>query len=251
VKFDRYDIVARLLPAILVVLPLWATALAWLPDLQSLKGLGGAGMGLMALGVLGARVARRAGKRRERALWCCWGGSPTTLALQHRSGLLDSHTRARYHRFLEAHVPDFRAPSIEDESNAPREADERYESATRWLREYTRDTHRFPLLFKENINYGFARNLWGLRIWGVLSCACALVTWISMSFLTGGDKPWDREPLPFAAAALGGLVLVVLVGWVTRGWVREAADSYARALLAVCDEVPGVGHRSAKEDDHG
>ena len=31
------------------------------------------------------------------------------------------------------------------------------------LREATRDTSRFPLVFAENANYGFRRNLWGLR----------------------------------------------------------------------------------------
>jgi hypothetical protein len=52
------------------------------------------------------------------------------------------------------------------------EAYEAYEAGARWLREHTRDTARFALLFKENINYGFQRNALGLR-WIGLALALA------------------------------------------------------------------------------
>ncbi len=42
-----------------------------------------------------------------------------------------------------------------------------YDSATAYLRDTTRDRGRFPLVFQAMYDYGFRRNLWGLKPWGL------------------------------------------------------------------------------------
>jgi hypothetical protein len=119
---------------------------------------------------------------------------------------------------------------VGEEVESPREADDRYESAGRWLREYTRDRDRFPLVFKENVAYGFARNLWGLRAYGLTSSVICIAA--------AGMALWIGRGLgvPIAAIALGLVLVLVFSQWVTAHWVREAGEAYARALLAVCDQ---------------
>ena len=56
--------------------------------------------------------------------------------------------------------------------------DTKYEEAVTSLREATWDTSRFPLVFAENANYGFRRNLWGLKPIGALIAAVlVMVSW--------------------------------------------------------------------------
>ena len=64
----------------------------------------------------------------------------------------------------------------------PEWADTKYEEVVTSLREATRDTSRFPLVFAENANYGFRRNLWGLRPIGTaVAVVLFLISWTLLS----------------------------------------------------------------------
>jgi hypothetical protein len=52
-----------------------------------------------------------------------------------------------------------------------------------WLRENTRDAKKFPLVSGENINYGFHRNLLGLRIPGFYLNALIVIFCGAMLYL--------------------------------------------------------------------
>jgi len=58
-------------------------------------------------------------------------------------------------------IPAHPMPMIDDERSEPESADHVYDSSTAFLLEKTRDKKAFPLIFEENCNYGFRRNLWG------------------------------------------------------------------------------------------
>ena len=69
-------------------------------------------------------------------------------------------------------------PTKEEEESSPVSADTKYKSAIGSLLEATRDTSKFPLVFAENANYGFRRNLWGLRPIGTpIAVVLALGSW--------------------------------------------------------------------------
>src|SRR5947208_9959356 len=78
-------------------------------------------------------------------------------------------------------VRDVKLPTSEEEAADPEGADQRYEACVRFLRNATRDRSTFPLVFAENVNYGFRRNLWGMRSAGI---ACSAVSALGAAYLT-------------------------------------------------------------------
>ncbi len=77
-------------------------------------------------------------------------------------------------------MPGVTLPSPEAEATDPEAADSLYDSAVQWLIPQTRSGGRFPLVFQENVNYGFRRNLWGLRPIGLAVAIGCLVVNASM-----------------------------------------------------------------------
>jgi hypothetical protein len=117
----------------------------------------------------------------------------------------------------------------------PDAADELYESCTHFLRERTRDKGTFPLVFAENVSYGFRRNLLGLRPVGITTSLVGLVIGAFASGATGYRTPYFVVA-PLSAVVSGGLLLF----WIARvnsGWVKQAADAYADRLLGACDTL--------------
>jgi len=251
--FDPYARQARLFPGLLTLFPIILTAIAWFPRLVTSSWGGtlvtlGASCGLLyGLSVL----SRSRGKRVEKRLLAEWGGWPTTIWLRHRDDNLPPPVRARYHAFFAHNVPLFIAPTEQQEAADPKAADAMYASAVKWLQERCR-AKTFRLVEKENAEYGFRRNLRGLKPIGLMACFAALLI-SALAIL------WQNDPLPPALAhlsvkpalaalsavkpaALGAVCvdIVAIVGWIAvvrDDWVRNAGDQYARALLACCDSL--------------
>jgi hypothetical protein len=244
--FDSYARQARLFPGLLTVFPPLMTVLAWFPQLL----LSNIGTTLLTIAVscgllyaLGS-WARTRGKNIEGDLLKQWGGWPTTLKLRH-AGPLDSLTLARHHDFLSQNVPHWTAPTPAEEDVAPAKADGAYGSAVMWLKEKTRKG--FPLVDKENAQYGFRRNLLGMRVIGVVVCVLAAVAslvaiYVQMPEFTT-TALWAtssaQRPEIWAAMAIDFVALFAWITVVNDQWVRQAGDQYADALLAACDQLKG------------
>ena len=172
--FDSYARQARLFPGRLTVFPPLTVVLAWFPMLL-LSNLGTALLTLAtSCGLLYAlgSLARTLGKNVEARLLKEWGGWPTTINLRF-SGPLERPTLTCYHGFLGRNVPGLTMPSEDEERANPGAADGVYASAVKWLKEETRKG--FPRVDKENAQYGFRRNLRGMKPIGILSCVAAVV----------------------------------------------------------------------------
>ena len=164
---DPYERKARVTPGLLVALPLLVPLLcvygAKHPVLTGVVGLLGGCGAIYAL----ASVARGRGKKLEEMLVAKWGGMPTTIALRHRDRFLDSVSKQRYHTAITEKLG-IAMPTAEEESANPDKADDIYIGATRRLRELTRSNKK--LLLKENIAYGFHRNMLAMKPVGIVSC---------------------------------------------------------------------------------
>src|SRR4051812_35740763 len=80
---DAYERKARLLPAMIVDLPLPVAAMAITSSTAPRYASLGWGVGLWASVLAGlAYMARAAGQRLERRLWASWGGPPATRWLR-------------------------------------------------------------------------------------------------------------------------------------------------------------------------
>mgnify|MGYP001137688668 CR=1 FL=1 len=123
-------------------------------------------------------------------------------------------------------------PSIDDETADPKTAQEDRLLAVRWLLEHTRPQSEATLLMNENISYGFARNLLGLKPLGI--AITSLVAFISGIFLYN----FDVGATPFVLGALlCGAAIVALLMWVflvTEASVAHASQIYAEKILSLC-----------------
>jgi len=229
---DPYNKRARLYPALIATLPVFLGLLAWFPeqawDLDTLYSLL-AGSGTL---LLTAQIARYLGKRKEKDLFVSWGGPPTTRFLRFRDATNRTQVE-RYHQKLNHLLPDMKLPKPEEEASDPELADEIYETYVNHLRERTRDAREFPLLFQENCNYGFWRNLWGLRPIGILFSVFGTITVAIPLYQTVAGP--ETSSLFAIAACLTNIGLLIM--WLTfkKDRISMAAEAYADRLLASCE----------------
>ncbi len=232
---DQYTTRARVVPALLVALPVGVATLAWFPG-----GIAG-WSALWALvvwsggTVLVGQLGRDAGKRKQAYLFEMWGGPPTTRRLRH-SGDGNRVTRERLHKKL-ATLMRRKVPTAGEEAADARAADEAYEGCIEFLKGRTRDRKKFNLVFEENCSYGFRRNLWGLKPIGVaLSVAALAATAVLPIAREGTVSTASMQP----ALVPGAIILVILLRWlfvVTPRWVKVPANAYAERLLEAADRL--------------
>lgn len=164
---DPYERKARVIPGLLVALPLLVPLVAFFGMKNAvLTGVMTIVMGCGCVFAL-ANVARGRGKELEEKLVKKWGGFPTTILLRHSDATFDKFTKERYHEIIrnKLGIP---VPTALEEKSAPELADQAYIAATRKLRELTRGDTK--LLLKENIAYGFHRNMTALKPFGIATC---------------------------------------------------------------------------------
>ena len=210
----------------------------------------GALWGLIATGggtAFLAQVGRDRGRSKQPDLWRSWGGPPATRALRYRNTenrvLLDRR-RIKLEKLLGSSLP-----SQDDETKDPEGSDQIYESAVGYLLEATRDTTRFPLVFSENANYGFRRNLLGFKPYGLIISAAALLGACSLFVQELGFPPngtWKEsiidnpENLVIVRLVGATFISIVFVTWflvVKTDWVKTTADAFAQRLVGAIDNL--------------
>lgn len=239
--FDTYGRNARLYPALILMVPMFALpgALAGTERLS-----GGIATGAVAVAALYALThgVRALGKRAERRLVKKWGGFPTTRHLLWQDSTLDATTKRRYHGYLRS--SGLAMPSAEEERADAIGAREQIASAITWLRNNRRgEAHR--IVHGENAAYGFRRNLYGAKSIGIVIAlaVAAISAWPAAHLIASSFSGSFVETLSaIPADARVGLIvsLASLLAWVvvvTPNWVRDAAEQYAKALLESCDSA--------------
>src|SRR6266550_7488459 len=236
VTFDTYTLRARILPTLIVGLPAGLAALAWFPMSGSWWGpissllVGAGGVALLA------QLGRDWGKRKQPRLYQSWGGEPTTRLLRHRDAP-NSVLLQRRHAKLQLLLSGQTMPTREQELANPKGADDIYQAAAALLRERTRDKQQFPLIFEENCNYGFRRNLWGMKPLGILTATAGTTAALALIVLHYRSGNVAMSPTTPTVAVVNGLLLLAWLFWFTPSWVRIAADGYAERLLAASDTL--------------
>ena len=238
---NPYDRKARFQPALLTGLPLFVclavlvSGFGWFWSVVSgVMLFCGATTWLTHLG-------RDRGKALEPALFRAWGGKPSVAMLRHRDERLSASDKERYRAFLRRMVPGLKLASLKKEQRSPEQADDGYQGATTWLLDQTRGRSRFELLFLENMNYGFRRNLWALKPFALafdaISIAVVVLSGIGLlADITGGSPPANTTIIMCALLTVVHASVFVFV--VRSDWVRGPAEAYAGQLLAACDRLP-------------
>ena len=231
---NGYERKARLYPALLLIAPIVAVGVALLSS--KIAGLQALLFGVAVCGgaFLLTQLARDAGKRKEKDLFELWGGVPSVAIFRHRDVQLDQATKKRYHKKLSSLVEEAEAPSAEEEENDPDVTDDIYSAWSNFLRSNTRDKNTFNLLFQENINYGYRRNVWGMRSIGIITSLLSIFGSAIKIYYTYQSTAQFDSPSIMA----GVFSLCILALWVfcfTADWVRIPANAYAERLMESID----------------
>jgi hypothetical protein len=232
--FDAYSLRARLFPALIAVAPAIA-ALALMISWKSF-GVSNAVSGIAVLVILFAiaDVARTRGRAIEAKIHSEYGGKPSITMFRRSDLTIDDVIKERYRRFLATKLG-VATPSAEEERADQRVGDAFYEQCGVWLRHNARDTKKFPLLFSENVIYGFRRNLLGVK-WLALAVN---VTVVAICFLLLWRNNWawqneltNRTVVVLVIAAVHATYVLL---YVRKAAVWDAARAYARELLLSCE----------------
>jgi len=235
---NRYNLTARVFPMLLFYLPVLMLAVIYSIEIdKKIHMLSSFGV-VAALSYFNAQLGRKYGKNKEVMLWKSWGGAATTQILRWRDGTLDNNTKKRYHFALQALCPVDPFPTETVETTDQSKADAAYEGWVRYLISQTRDTKKFSLLFSENINYGFWRNLWGLKQAAItLNLLLIIGLYLYESIFQRTFNPLHFPPLFFIAEILLIIILLLWIFVITKASVKIPAIGYAERLLESVNEL--------------
>lgn len=145
---------------------------------------------------------------------------------------IDSISKTRYYHVLSQIDPTFEPFTHPDDS------EEFYrccDSAVVYLRNHTRGN---LLVYEENINYGFCKNLLANKFIGIILCVifggiAAVYSWLKFR---------DLSVIPiqnYIALATNILLLFFWIFGITKQTLKSAAVRYAKTLLSAIDSLEG------------
>ena len=184
------------------------------------------------------------GNKCQKKLFSIWGGAPTTVVLRYADQVLDKYTKQRYHKWLDGKIDGLNLPNLEDEVKDRDDADLKYQSAINFLREFTRDKTKYPAVYRDNVAYGFARNLLAIRLIGLFVALLCVV--INLYFLrpvlalakVETDAVILSNYLLGVGAGLASVVFVLaFLLVINNNFVKERGFRYAKTLLESCEEL--------------
>ena len=224
---DSYSIRARIFPVYVTATPVILTLAAVLPQGLELPLAGAAAIALAPLSFLASQVGADFGKRLEAELWLKWGGPPTTRFLRHGNTEFNRVTRERIHKKL--HSFGLHIPSDDERQQNEHNTDSYWEACTEELILRTRDKKKFPLVFKGLTEYGYRRNLLGLKPFGLPICLLACVVCVFQLWITSSTG--SSLAVGVSATLLSFALLATWLFWVTGNTVAISSKRYARFLL--------------------
>lgn len=233
--FDTYTLKARFLPSLLLGLPFLITFFCWFPEIFPPDIIAVISFLLLSLSFPLSHIVRSKGKRIESILFEKWGGVPSTQLLRHSNKFLGEKEKKRYKDILGNLVSNISFPPKSVESKRPDYADDQYSSAIKWLISNTRDIKSFPLVFAENVNYGFRRNMYAIKYLAINILSVSITINVVFLFWSWQSKILD---IPLLGVISFALILVMAITWiffVKSNWVKETAFEYAKQLLQTCD----------------
>ncbi|MER8490245.1 hypothetical protein NKH53_18455 [Mesorhizobium australicum] len=229
--FDSYARRARLYPAVIGAAPALALASIAVPwnQLGAPQVLVGIGVAVLLFSF--ADIARRFGLKAERAMFAGTGGRPFPTVLRHRDWTIDRISKQKYLAFLGQKLGE-KAPTQADEEFNPAAADSFYSRCGSWLRERTRDKDKFGVLLEENVTYGFRRNLYGLKVFGLCINLAVVIACLMLILMS----PDSHTTWLFVGVLVFAVVHALYFFFaVTKKSVLDASNQYGRQLVLACE----------------
>jgi hypothetical protein len=233
-----YELKARFFPALFTLLPLVLIVAIWYPELINLESSFITILFFFIFIFFVAKLARELGFKRQKQLLIEWGNFPSIVYLRLRDNKIDLVTKQRYHNYLNENVEGIKLPSnMDDELNNQDFYEQQYTSAIKWLLENTRDQQIYSILYQDNINYGFSRNMLGIKPMGFTFSILSL--FINLYFVYQ-EYNLDLNLIPLKIWMLLIINIALIISWlffVKKNWVKSSSEAYARSLLATCERI--------------
>ena len=231
---NSYNLKARVYPVTLSLIPIIIIGFIYSIQLQSYYQILASFGATTALYFLFSQLGRDNGKSIEKEMWKRWGGAPSTQVFRFANATIDKHTKARYHQKLKSLTGVGDNLNKEYETAFPNDADEIYKSWSKYLISKSRDTKKYNLLFQENVNYGFRRNLFGLKKFAIIVIILLMLGCVIYSYIIGNYQFEFSLELFISEIIL----VVILIFWgsiVREKWIKSVAFSYAERLIEVTE----------------
>jgi len=229
---NEYSLKARIAPVFILLLPILILGVIYTFEFNNILIFPASILLTTALLQFLSNLGRDKGKKIEIKLWKEWGGMPSAQLLSYENNLIDSFTKKDYHNLLVNKFPLPNGETFDFENEAFSTVSDAYRFWSGKLVAHTRDTEKFNLIFVENMNYGFRRNLWGLK---PLS-QCLLFLLICGNYIFEGFKRgFDNiHSFPIEFFFSEAILLTLLVIWtftITPNWIKTPAFAYGKKLL--------------------
>jgi hypothetical protein len=223
--FDKYQRVARVYPALIIVAPAIVAAATTIPTLHTQTWTAHAVTVAILLALLFAftNIVRTCGRNLEPSLWNSWGGPPSTRMLLWSDATMSEAWKEKAHGVVKE--------SVGIELHSKRKESHNQEEAKKLICDSFSQVKTILDLEKpggrhqvHNIEYGFCRNLMG-ACWLGMGLSAASAVWCGAFFLI---ERQERLPLVGLAVSLIWCLLLLLA---RRIWlpvsVKLCADRYA------------------------
>ena len=240
---DRYERKARLLPGLLLAAVPALTLGAVLQEFAAWYTATSSAVGVEFLvAIILGQLARARGRHVEEVMWKAWGGPPTMRWLRPWDQTCSEQQKSKWRGAIKR-LTGLTLPASIPQDGTQEEVDRQIADATRQLRYALRAKPEAALLATHNEDYGFARNLCGVRWhWVALSVACLLGCGVAFAF---GLRPY------LGLAIAGAFTIAsILVASELPEYVRRCADRYAESLFAAAYLVsPSAGDAAKQSKD--
>ena len=167
---DEYELKARLAPGLIVALPGFVDLIYLIPALGSWPAFTAGGIIVLVLLYGLGHILRSAGQQLEPALWKQWGGPPSTRLMRSNDTFfgaeLKNSIRAAVKREFEITLP-----TPLEEKKDPSGSDKAIADAFERVRGVLRRSDPVGVWQKNNIEYGFCRNLLGGSLYSLAKCS--------------------------------------------------------------------------------
>lgn len=156
---------------------------------------------------------------------------PAQMFLLPSSEYIHTSTKKRYYKFLSKKIDEFKICESDEEMKPC------ICTAVTWLIAQTRNEKEFPLIYEENINFGFSYNLLGMKNYAIVLILSLLIIDAILLNLKINSK--FNLTIPFeviiTAMAFCFFFLLIWIFIINKNLVFSCGRKYARALLAACD----------------
>jgi hypothetical protein len=221
---DPYEIKARIAPGLILSVAVLVDVVCAFPVLSSLPLFAATGICSLALIYGLGNFARARGAAIQQKLWVAWCGEPSTRFLRihdpHFGDALKTSIRTELWRRFGVRL----LPPDEERRNSEL-ADREIVDSFRRVRSYLRQKDSDGLWQKQNIEYGFCRNLLGCRMsWVVLSL-------VALTFSLGFALRTGQSLInPGSIVSSISLLCAFYLGWfMLPTATKRVADAYAES----------------------